>query len=327
MNRRQLIALVGGAAAWPAVARAQQPALVRRIGVLMGIANDLEGQERIKAFQQGLQELGWTVGRNIRIDYRWAGGAVDMQPYARDLVAAAPDALLTTSTTTATALRQETGTIPIVFIQVSDPLGSGLVASLARPGANLTGFTNFEFSMAGKWVEILKEIDPRIVSIDVMFNPETAPYAEGYVRLVEAAGRALAIDVSISTVRDVSGLSAAIVAIARRSNAALIVMPDIFTVTHRERIAALANEHHLPAVYPYKNFVSAGGLISYGTDQLELFRQAASYVDRILKGENPANLPVQQPTKFELVINLKTAKVLGLTIPSSLLARADEVIE
>jgi putative tryptophan/tyrosine transport system substrate-binding protein len=326
MNRREVLAGL----ALPLLARdawAQRSNRTRRIGALMGIADDAEGRARVTAFEQALKQLGWENHRNILIDYRWAGGAVDMQSYARALVDAAPDLLLATSTTTATALQQQTQTIPIVFVQVSDPLWSGLAASLAHPGANLTGFSSFDFSMAGKWVEILKEMDPRLSRVVVIFNQTTAPFAKGYVGFIEEAGRALSIGVSTIQVQEAVDLDATVTEIVRTPKVGLVVLPDIFMTTHRERIAALASEHRLPAIYPFKVFVTAGGLVSYGADQLDSFSRAASYVDRILKGASPSDLPIQHPTKFQLIINLKTAKTVGLTIPPALIARADEVIE
>jgi ABC-type uncharacterized transport system substrate-binding protein len=329
MNRREFIALLGGAAiAWPLGVRAQQPERMRRIGVLMGIANDALGRERVKALAQGLQELGWVPGRNTQIDFVWTGGAVEMQPYAQELVRSAPDVMLATSTTTTIALRQETSIIPIVFVSVGDPIGSGLVASLARPGGNITGFTNSEFSIGGKWVEILKEIDPRLARIAVLFNPQTAaPYAPLFMRSVEAAAPQFGTAVIAATVQDASEIERALGVFASTANGALIVLPDIFTSSHRELIISLAAKYHLPSIYPFAFFVRSGGLVSYGIDQLDLFRRAASYIDRILRGTKPADLPVQLPTKFELVINLKAAKALGLEVPPTLLARADEVIE
>jgi putative ABC transport system substrate-binding protein len=327
MKRREFITLLGGAVTWPLIARAQQPERMRRVGVLMGIANDAEGQARVNAFQQGLQELGWTANRNIRIDYVWASGAVDMQPHVRDLMRSAPEVVLTTNMTATLALRQQTGTIPIVFATVSDPVGAGLVKSLARPGGNVTGFTNFEFSMGGKWIEILKDFDLRLMRVLVISNPQTAPYAPLYLQLVEAAAPSSGIEVVPASVRNVDELTSTITAFASKPNGALIVLPDIFTGTNREVIILLAAKHRLPTVYPFSFFPKAGGLISYGIDQLDIFRRAASYIDRILKGANVGDLPIQQPTKFELVINLKTAKALGLTIPPALLTRADVVIE
>jgi putative ABC transport system substrate-binding protein len=268
------------------------------------------------------------AGRNTQIDFVWAGGADDMQPYAQELVRSAPDVMLATSTTTTIALRQETSTIPIVFVSVSDPIGSGLVASLARPGDNITGFTTFEFSIGGKWIEILKEIDPRLVRIAVLFNPQTAaPYAPFTCVRSRLQRRNSERAVIAATVQDASEIERAIGVFASTVNGALIVLPDIFTSSHRELIISLAAKYRLPSVYPFAFFVRSGGLVSYGIDQLDLFRRAATYIDRILKGSSVGDLPIQQPTKFEFVINSKTAKALGLEIPPTLLAHADEVIE
>lgn len=328
IRRRDVITLLGGGAvAWPIGARAQQSGARRRIGVLMGLANDAEGQARVNAFEQGLRELGWTPNRDIEISYVWAGGAVDMQSYAQNMTRAAPNVVLAHGTTATIALRQQTRTIPIVFVAVSDPLGSGLVSSLARPSGNVSGFANFEFAMGGKWIEILKELDSRLVRVLVLFNPQTAPYGPYFLRSVEAAAPSFGIEVVAAALQHAGETEPAITAFASKSGGALIVLPDIFTGTNRGTIVSLAAEHRLPGLYPFGYMVREGGLISYGVDQLDLFRRAASYVDRILKGAKPADLPVQQPTKFELVINLKTARALGLDIPPTLLARADEVIE
>jgi putative tryptophan/tyrosine transport system substrate-binding protein len=328
MRRRDFIKVIAcSTTGWPLGARAQQPERMRRIGALMATANDQEGHVRVTVFENALQALGWTVDRNIEIVYRWAAGAADMQPFALELVRASPDVLLATNTTSSLALAQATRTVPIVFVQVSDPLGTGLVTSLARPDRNLTGFTNFEFSVGGKWLEILKEIKPQIVQFTVLYNAKTAPYAESYVSSILAASRASDSRVNTASVHNETEIDSAIAAMAEVPNSALIAMPDVFIGSNYELIVALASRYRLPAIYPFRYFATAGGLCSYGTDQLDLFKQAASYIDRILKGTKLADLPVQQPTKYELVINLKTAKALGLNMPSSLLARADEVIE
>jgi putative ABC transport system substrate-binding protein len=328
MRRRDFIKLTAcSTAGWPLGARAQQRERTRRIGALMATANDQEGHARVTVLENALQALGWEVDRNVEIVYRWAAGAADMQSFALELVRASPDVLLATNTTSSLALAQATHTVPIVFVQVSDPLGTGLVTSLARPDRNLTGFTNFEFSVGGKWLEILKEIKPQIVQFTVLYNPKTAPYAESYVNSILAASRAFDSRVNTASVQDQTEIDSAIAAIAEVPNSALIVMPDIFTGSNYQFIVAGASRHRLPAIYPFRYFATAGGLCSHGTDQLDLFKQAASYIDRILKGTKLADLPVQQPIKYELVINLKTAKELGLNVPSSLLARADEVIE
>jgi putative ABC transport system substrate-binding protein len=331
MKRRKFITLLGGAAAaWPLAARAQQPERMRRIGVLMGYPeSDSEAQTKIAAFRDGLQKLGWTEGRNTRIDTRWAtpADAESMERFAKELVALQPDLILSSTTPTTAALLQQTRTIPIVFATVADPVGSGFVASFPRPGGNVTGFVVFEASLAGKWLELLKEIVPRVNRITFLFNPATATYAEFYLNPFKAAAESFAVEAIAAPVRDRSELESVVSAQAREPNGGLIVMPDSFTDLHRAEIASLATRYRLPAVYPRRIFTEVGGLLSYGIDQLDNFRLAATYADRILKGEKPADLPVQAPTKFELVINLKTAKMLGLDVPPTLLARADEVIE
>jgi putative ABC transport system substrate-binding protein len=328
MRRRDFIKVIAcSSAGWPLGARAQKHEQMRRIGALMATKNDQEGHARITVFENALQALGWTVDRNIEIVYGWAAGAADMQSFALELVGASPDVLLATNTTSSLALAQATRTVPIVFVQVSDPLGTGLVTSLARPDRNLTGFTNFEFSVAGKWVEILKEIKPQIVQFTVLYNPKTAPYAERYVSSILAASRAFDSRVNIANVQNQTEIDSAIAATTEVPNSALIVMPDVFAASNYEFIVVLASRYRLPAIYPFRYFATAGGLCSYGTDQLDLFKQAASYVDRLLKGTKLADLPVQQPTKYELIINLKSSQALGLSVPSALLARADEVIE
>jgi putative tryptophan/tyrosine transport system substrate-binding protein len=329
MRRRAFISLLGGAAAWPLAAPAQSDR-VRRIGVLMGYPeSDSEAQTKIAAFRDGLQKLGWTEGRNTRIDTRWAtpADAESMERFAKELVALQPDLILSSTTPTTAALLQQTRTIPIVFATVADPVGSGFVASFPRPGGNVTGFVVFEASLAGKWLELLKEIVPRVNRITFLFNPATATYAEFYLNPFKAAAESFAVEAIAAPVRDRSELESVVSAQAREPNGGLIVMPDSFTDLHRAEIASLAARYRLPAVYPRRIFTEVGGLLSYGIDQLDNFRLAATYADRILKGEKPADLPVQAPTKFELVINLKTAKMLGLEVPPTLLARADEVIE
>jgi putative ABC transport system substrate-binding protein len=328
MRRREFISLLGGAAAWPLAARAQQG--VRRIGVLMGYAeSDLEAQAHIAAFREGLQKLGWTEGRNIQIDTRWAApdDAASMRRFAKELVALQPDVILSNTTPTTTALLQQTLTIPIVFAIVADPIGSGFVASFARPGGNVTGFTFTEPTMAGKWLELLKEIAPRVVRIAMLFNPVSATYADYWLNPFRAAAPSFAVEAIAAPVRDTSELESVIAAQAREPNGGLIAMPDSFTDAHRVEITSLAARYRLPAVYPFRFFAEVGGLLSHGVDRTDNFRRAATYVDRILKGEKPADLPVQTPTKYELVINMKTAKALGLDVPPTLLARADEVIE
>jgi putative tryptophan/tyrosine transport system substrate-binding protein len=329
VRRREFITLLGGAAvAWPLAARAQQPEM-RRIGVLMSLAeSDPEAQARVAAFRNGLQTLGWTEGRNVRIDIRWAASdATLMQRFAKELIALQPNLILSHNTPTTASLLQQTRTIPIVFVVVSDPVGSGFVASFPQPGGNVTGFTNIEPTMAGKWLELLKEIAPSVTRVALLFNPATAPYAEYYLGPFKAAAASLALEMIAAPVRDTSELESAIAAQARAPNGGLVVMTDSFLVAHRAEITSLAARYHLPAVYPFRFFVELGGLLSYGNDLFDSFRRAATYADRILKGATPNALPVQAPVKFNLVINLRTAKALGLTIPESFLLRADEVIE
>jgi putative tryptophan/tyrosine transport system substrate-binding protein len=329
-KRRDFITLLGGAAAaWPLAAQAQSDR-VRRIGVLMGYPeSDSEAQTKIAAFRDGLQKLGWTEGRTTRLDTRWAtpADAKSIERFAKELVALQPDLILSSTTPTTAALLQHTRTIPIVFATVADPVGSGFVASFPRPGGNVTGFVVFEASLAGKWLELLKEIAPRVNRIAFLFNPATATYAEFYLDPFKAAAVSFAVEAIAAPVRDRSELESVVSAQAREPNGGLIVMPDSFTDLHRAEITSLAARYRLPAVYPRRIFTEVGGLLSYGIDQLDNFRLAATYADRILKGEKPADLPVQAPTRYELVINLKTAKALGLDVPVHLQQRADEVIE
>jgi putative tryptophan/tyrosine transport system substrate-binding protein len=329
MRRREFITLLGGAAAWPLAARAQQTTGMPRIGVLMGYAeNDREGQANVAAFQGGLQKLGWTEGRNIRLDTRWAAAEADlMQRFAKELVALQPDLILTQNTPATAAVVQQTRTIPIIFANVSDPVGSGFVAGLPRPGGNVTGLIDIDASMAGKWLGLLKEVAPRVARVAFLFNPVTAPFAEYYVTPFKAAAASFAVEAIAAPVRDTSELASVVAGQAREPDGGLIVMPEAFMNIHRAEVTSLAAHYRLPAVYPRRFFAELGGLLSYGNDQSDNFRRAAGYVDRILKGEKPADLPVQTPTKFELVINLKTAKTLGLTVPFGLLNAADEVIE
>jgi putative ABC transport system substrate-binding protein len=327
MRRRQFITLLGGAAAaWPIAARAQRERM-RRIGVLIAIAQS-DAQTRVKAFEQALQKLGWAEGSSVRIEYRWAGGDPDLiRAYAAEIVSLNPDVILAHTTPALTAILRETNTIPIVFVQVIDPVSRGFVSSLARPGGNITGFTNFEFPIGGKWVEMLKEVAPAVTSVAVVFNPDTAPYGGLLFQQVRTNAISLAIEANEARVRDVADLERAVAEIAVKSNGSLIVLPDTFTTVHRDIIIALASLHRLPAIYPFRYFTPGGGLISYGVDTVDLFRRSADYVDRILRGERAADLPVQAPVRYELAINLKTAKSLGLDVPLTLLARADEVIE
>ena len=332
MQRRNFITLLGGAAAaWPLAARAQQGERMRRIGALMGYAeSDSDARAWYAAFRDALQKLGWTQGRNIQVDARWAApdDAESMRRFAMELVALQPDVLLSSTTPPTTALLQQTRTIPIVFALVADPIGRGFVATFARPGGNVTGFIlTTEPTMAGKWVELLKEIAPRVARIAMPFNPATATYADYWLDPFKAAAASLAVEAIPAPVRDSSELQSVIAAQAREPNGGLIVMPDSFMDAYRAEITSLGARYRLPAVYPSRVFADVGGLLSYGVDRTVNFRRVATYVDRILKGEKPAELPVQTPTKYERVINLKTAKALGLEIPPALLARADEVIE
>jgi putative tryptophan/tyrosine transport system substrate-binding protein len=329
-RREAIFTLCGVAVAWPLAGRAQQPDRLRRIGVLMGYAeSDLDAQAWYVAFREELQKLGWTEGGNTQIDTRWAtpADAGSMRRFAKELVALQPDLFLSSTTPTTTALLQQTRTIPIVFAIVADPIGSGFVASFARPGGNVTGFIFTEPTMAGKWLELLKEIAPRVARVAMLFNPASATYAEYWLNPFKAAAASFAIEPIAAPVRDRSELESVVAAQARESNGGLIAMPDSFTDAHRAEITSLAARYRLPAVYPFRFFVEVGGLLSYGVDRTDNFRRAATYADRILKGEKPSELPVQAPFKYELVINLKTAKALGLDVPLHLQQLADEVIE
>jgi putative ABC transport system substrate-binding protein len=329
VNRREFITLLGGAAvAWPVVARGQQGERVRRVGVLMYLAEtDPDAPARATAFARGLKEQGWIEGRNIQIDYRWGGGDLDrVRRYATELIALAPDVILVSSGSALAALQSVTRTVPIVFVNVTDPVGAGYVASLARPGANTTGFTLFEYSISGKWLELLKEITPGMTRVAVLRNPAITS-GTGQFGAIQAVAPLLGAELTPVDVRDANGIEQTIAGFASRSNGGLIVTASPSAFLHRGLIIGLAARYRLPSVYAIRPFVADGGLISYGPDEIEQHRRAAGYVDRILKGEKPADLPVQAPTKYELVINLKTAKALGLEIPPTLLARADEVIE
>jgi putative tryptophan/tyrosine transport system substrate-binding protein len=328
MRRREFVRLIGGATAWPLVARAQQPA--RRIGMLIGYAeNDPEIQARLAAFRQALERGGWKEGSSVRIDYRFAPASPDQaQVFAKELVALQADVLVGNSTPATAALLHETRTIPIVFVGVSDPVGSHFVANIARPGGSTTGFTNFAPSMIGKWLEMLKQVAPGIARAAVIFNPKTAPGGGSFfLEPFEAVARSFAVEPIAARVNDADEIARAVAAMAREPGGSLIVMPDAFTTVHRQLIILLSARHALPAIYPYRYEAVEGGLLSYGVDDIDLMRRAAPYVDRILKGEKAADLPVQAPIKFELVINLRAAKVLGLTVPPTLFALADEVIE
>jgi putative tryptophan/tyrosine transport system substrate-binding protein len=330
MRRREFIKLiVGTAASSPISAGAQQPDRMRRIGVLMGFAeSDREGQAFVAAFRDELQKLGWAEGRNIQIDYRWT--ALDkelIQRFAKELVALQPDLILTQSTPATAELLKQTRSIPIVFALVADPIGSGFVASFPKPGGNITGFVTMEPSMAGKWLDLLKEIAPRVARVAMLFNPATAPYAEHWLNSFKAAAASFAVQAIVAPVHDTTDLESVVAAQAQEPNGGLIVMPDTFTTEHRSEITSLAIRYRLPAVYPYRVFAETGGLLSYGDNLSDNFRRAASYVDRILKGEKPTELPVQAPTKFELTINLKAAGALGISVPPSMIARADQVLD
>jgi putative ABC transport system substrate-binding protein len=328
MKRRAFITLLGGAAVWPLAARAQQPDRMRRVGVLANIAaDDPEAQARMTAFAQELAQLGWIAGRNVKIDSRWTAGDNErVRRYAAELVALAPDVIVANSSQSVAALLQATSTVPIVFAGIPDPVGAAFVNSLARPGGNATGFLLFEYGMSGKWLELLKQIAPQTTRVGVIRDPTVAA-AAGYFGIIQAAAPSFGVEVSPINVRDAADIEHAVTAFARSPNGGLIVTGAALMVVHRDLIVALAARHRLPAVYTVRFFVTGGGLISYGPDRVDQFRRAAGYVDRILKGERPGDLPVQAPTKVELVINLKTAKALGLDVPPTLLVRADEVIE
>jgi putative ABC transport system substrate-binding protein len=329
MRRREFITLLGGAAvAWPLAARAQQPERLRRIGVLMTTAaDDAEGQARIAAFVQVLQQLGWTDGRNMRIDTRWSGGyADDTRKYAAELVALAPDVILAPGSLTVGPLLQATRALPIVFVHVPDPVGAGFVDSLARPGGNATGFLLFEYGLSGKWLELLKQIAPGVTRAAII-RDSTMASGIGQFAAIQSVAPSLGVEVNPVNVRDAGEIERAVAAFARASNGGLIVTAGPLSYVHRDLIVKLAAQHKVPAIYFERSFGTVGGLTSYGPEVVDQYRRAAGYVDRILKGEKPADLPVQAPTKYELVINLKTARALGLEVPPSLLARADEVIE
>jgi len=328
MRRREFMTLVGAAATWPLVARAQQPERMRRIGVLIArSANHPEGQAFVAAFLQGLQEFGWSVSRNAIVDIRWwAGNNADVRKYTAELVALAPDVILAEGSAAVAQFAQITRTVPIVFTIVVDPVGAGYVDSLARPGGNITGFTAYEYSLSGKWLQLLKEIAPGVTRVAVLRDPSIAAGPAQFA-VIQAVASSLGVELRPVDVRDGDEIERAITAFAQNANSGLVVTGSPLAALHRDLIIALAARYRLPAVYFHRVWATAGGLISYGPDFLDQFRRAAGYVDRILKGEKPADIPVQAPTKYELVINLKTAKALGLTVPPSVLARADEVIE
>jgi putative ABC transport system substrate-binding protein len=325
-TRRQFITLLGGAAAaWPLAARAQQ---ARRIGVLLnGDATDPEVQNRYRALEAGLRDLGWIDGHNLNIDYRWALDAGSLRTQAAALVAGKPELVVAITSPGLAAAQQATGTIPIVFNLVTDPVAQGFIASLARPGGNITGFGHWQPTMGGKWLEILKEIAPEVAHVAVVFNPDTATYSGLFLPTMRAAAQSVSVRLTESRIHDTAEMERTFAAVASQPNGGLILLPDAFTWAIRKQIIALAARYRLPAIYQYAHIAREGGLGAYGIDPLDVHRRTAIYVDRILSGAKPADLPVQLPTKFELVLNLKTAKALGLTLPASLLARADEVIE
>jgi ABC-type uncharacterized transport system substrate-binding protein len=330
MRRREFIPLIAGAAAaWPLAAHAQQSERIRRIAMLSGLAaNDSEAQARVAAFQRGLKELGWREGRNLHIDFRWStGDTTEMATFAKELAELKPDLIVGMTTPAVAALVQETKTVPIVFASIVDPVGRGFISNMARPGGNVTGILNFEFSMGGKWLETLMQVSPAVNRIAILFNPEAAPFAPSFVRVIEESALSIGVEPIAVAVHDDAELERTVADFAAKPAGGLIVLPDVFTVGHRDLIVALAARHRVPAVYPLRTFTVSGGLISDSGDPNDIFRRAASYVDRILKGTKPGDLPVQAPTKYELVINLKTAKALGINMPATLLARADEVIE
>jgi putative tryptophan/tyrosine transport system substrate-binding protein len=327
MQRREFITLLGGAAAWPLAARAQQRERMRRIGVLMSIASDdPESQARLTAFAQGLQELGWTIGRNLQIEYRWVAGDTERaRRYAAELVALAPDVIFASGGAAVVPLQGATSTVPIVFAATADPVGAGNVASLARPGGNITGFSQFEYSISGKWLELLKQIAPQVKRVAVLRT--TSVGGGGQFGAIQGAAPSFGVELTPIGLRDAGEIERGVAAFARQTNGGLIITGSAPAQVHRELIITLAARHRLPAVYPYRYFANGGGLISYGADAIDQYRRAAGYVDRILRGEKPADLPVQAPVKYETVLNLKTAKALGLQVPDIVLVRADEVIE
>jgi putative ABC transport system substrate-binding protein len=331
MKRREFITLVGSAATWPLAARAQQPSGMRRIGVLLGNAeSDPQAQAGVAKFTKALQDLGWNVGRNIAIDYRWAAADLGrMATFAKELVALRPDLIVASTTPVIEALQRETKAIPIVFAVVSDPVGSGFVNSLSRPGGNITGFINVESSLSGKWIELLKEVVPHLSRAALLFNPETAPFFNYFLQPFESAARASAIEPTTALVHATDDIDRIFAELGARQDTGVVVLVDVFTAKRStlDVIISAAARNRVPTIYPYRYMVAAGGLVSYGVDNADLFRRAADYVDRILKGAKPADLPVQLPTVFELAVNLKTAKSLGITIPGTVIARADEVIE
>ncbi len=330
LRRREFVTLLGGAAAaWPLAARAQQGERVRRIGVLMALSeDDPQGQARVTALRQALATLGWTEGLNLKIEWRWTGGDIArVREYAAELVRLAPEVILAQSTPNVAALKQATTSIPIVFAVVNDPVAQGFITSMAHPGGNITGFSFLEYSMVGRSLEMLKQIAPSVVRVAVLFNPDTYPYYSIHLRSFETVARPLSLELTGAMVRNPAEIDEAVGKLGRQPGNALLVTPDPFTVVHRRAIIRAAEQYRVPATYSYRQHVQEGALMSYGADTLDIFRRSASYIDRILKGTNPADLPAQAPIKFELAINVKTAMALGLDVPDKLLALADEVIE
>ena len=330
MTRRELITLLAGAAAaWPLAARAQQPDRMRRVGALMGLAETDPGTKGyVQELQRALQALGWTDGQNLQLVYRYAAGNPERaRILARELVGLQPDLIVGHTTPVAAALQQATRTIPIIFVSITDPVVGGFVASLARPGGNITGFTNYEFTMGAKWLEILKEIAPGISRVSLMLNPDTGSYYVGYLQSVETVALSFAVQATLAPVRNADEIERVITGVGSEPGGGLIVLPSAPITANSQLIIGLAARYRLPTIYPFRRYAMQGGLVSYGVDLPDMFRRAATYIDRILKGEKPADLPVQAPTKYETVLNLKTAKALGLEVPPTMLARADEVIE
>jgi len=329
MRRREFISLLGGAAAWPLAARAQQTARVRRVSILMGLADsDPSTIEYVRELRERLQQLGWMDNRNIQFTYRYAGGDPERaSALARELVKSQPDLIVGRTTPVAAALSQATHTVPVVFVSVTDPVRDGFVASMARPGGNMTGFANYEFTMGAKWLEILREIAPGITRVSLLLNPDTGSYYAEYLRSIEAVALSSSVQATLSPVHNSGEMENVITALAREPGSGLIILPSAPITANIKLLIALTAQYRIPAIYPFGSYAKQGGLVAYGVELDDLFRRAAGYVDRILKGEKPAELPLQAPTRYELVINLKTAKELGITVPAAVLARADEVIE
>jgi putative ABC transport system substrate-binding protein len=332
MRRRAFIGLLGGAAALsiarPRQGTAQQQDRARHIAVLSGLAEkDPESRLRMTSFERGLRDLGWVKGRNLNVEYRWAGDGAALRDSAAQLVSLKPELILANSTPVAAVLQAQTRTVPVVFVQVTDPVAQGFAASLAQPGGNLTGITNFEFSVGSKWIETLKDVVPRLERVALVFNPDTAPFADQFVGPISATAAAFKLATTVLSAREPAGLERMIAEFAQAPNGGLLVLPDVSTVNHRREIITLAGRYRLPAIYPYRLFAASGGLMSYGSDIAEIYRRAASFADRILRGGNPGSMPIEAPTKFELVINLKSAREQQIEVPARLLALADDIIE